>query len=228
MAKACVSATIAAFCRRIGFGIGLRHRGARRSDGDDCTTRLPQRLLGGARQQKCRGQVGVDDAAPFCERQLAHRLTDHDAGIRDQRIKPSEAVEERSHGARGGCFLADVAFDEDRVARAPRKSATHSALGQIDDADAPAGRRGDDARWRGRCRSPLRSPGRRVRALWPIWLSRARPEGRGASPIPTTSRRRGACAGLPSESSAKVRIAAVTPEPQLGDDRLVEIDAGAI
>ena len=91
-------------------------------------------------KQERRGQIGVDDAMPFGERQPAQRLADHDAGIGDHRIEPAETVRRAAATARGSGFLvADIAFDQNDVARARRKGAVQPAAGQVDDADAPAG-----------------------------------------------------------------------------------------
>ena len=113
-----------------------------------------------------------------------------------------------SFTARGnGLFVADIAFDQNDVAIARRKSTLQPAARPVDDADAPPGRRADDARWRGRCRWRRRSPARRV-SLSPCRCVRrairARRECRAASPIPSTSRRRGPwrwCRSIPARMS---------------------------
>ena len=132
----------------IGFGVGLRHQRAGRGDRDDRAVRLAQRLLGGAGQQERGGQIGVDDAVPFFQRQLAQRLADHDAGIGDDGVKPAEVLDQRCDGARRRFFLAHVAFDTSGIALAWRESALKAATGQIDDADAPAAA----SRWRAMAR----------------------------------------------------------------------------
>ena len=51
--------------------------------------------LSAARASKKRGrQIGVDDAAPFAEREPAQRLADHDPGIGDDAVEPAETVDE--------------------------------------------------------------------------------------------------------------------------------------
>ena len=71
IASAWVSATSPPLLCRIGFGVRLRHQRPRRGDRYDRAVRPPQRLLGGAGEQEGSGQIGVDDAMPFRERQAA-------------------------------------------------------------------------------------------------------------------------------------------------------------
>ena len=118
---------------------GFRHQRPRRGDEDHCAARLAQESLGGARQQERRGEIGVDDAMPFGERQPAQRFADHDAGVGDHCIEPAELFDEHLHRAGNGLFVADIAFDQNDVAIARRESALQSAAWHVDDADAPAG-----------------------------------------------------------------------------------------
>lgn len=74
---------------------------------------------------------------PFGQRQPAQRLADHDAGIGDECVEPSETLENGGDHARRRFLDADVAFDERHVAHTARKGAMQPALGQIEDADPP-------------------------------------------------------------------------------------------
>jgi hypothetical protein len=76
---------------------------------------------------------------PFGERQPAQRFADHDAGVGNHSIEPAELRDEHLHRAGNGLFVAHIAFDQNDVAVARRKSALQSAAGPVDDADAPAG-----------------------------------------------------------------------------------------
>lgn len=127
----------AALGGRIGFRVRLRHGGARRRNGDDRTARFAQGFFGGAHQQKRRGQIGVDDALPFSERQPVQRLSDHDAGVGHERIEPAKARGDRSNSARRGFLLAHVARDQHGIARSHREMPSQAAVRQIDNTDVP-------------------------------------------------------------------------------------------
>ena len=180
----------------------------------------PQRLLGRAGQEECRGQVDVDHAAPFVERQLPDRLALHDAGIGDHGVEPAEPFEQHVDRLDGGRGIGDVAFHRDRGAAAARKHAREPALLHVERADRPAlvfemprdGAADPMRRARHQDDRPDRFRASMLSALW--HLVSARSARRCARPFRPRSRHRG-FRRLPMASSASQRIAAVTPEPQL-------------
>ena len=68
-----------AFAGRVGFGVGFRHQCAGQGNSYDRAVGFAQRPFRRARQKKRGGQIGIEHAMPFRERQLAKRLADHDA-----------------------------------------------------------------------------------------------------------------------------------------------------
>ena len=101
--------------------------------------RFPQRFFGGAGEEECRGQIGVDDAMPFGQRQAANGFADHNAGIGNDGIEPAEAADDRVDRIRHGFFIAHIAVNGERIAVARRIGPAQSAVRQVDHADAPAG-----------------------------------------------------------------------------------------
>ena len=114
----------------IGFGVRFRHQRARGRDGDDGAFGGAQRPLGGARQQEGCGQIGVDDLAPFGERELPQRLAHHDAGVGDDRIEPAETIDDGSHRHPRGRFVRYVALDREDVALPGRERARQTDFGR--------------------------------------------------------------------------------------------------
>ena len=123
----------------IGFGVRLRHQRAGRGDGDDRALGGAQRLLGGAREQECRGQVDVEDPAPVLERQAADRLRimmpalETTASSRPNRssVRPHRVARRRS-SATSPSMVTDDRAESRITAHQPR-------LRQIERRDAPAG-----------------------------------------------------------------------------------------
>ena len=127
----------ATFGGRIGFGIRLRHQRARGCDIDDRTLGFAQWFFGRAGEQECGGQIDVDDALPFLQRQFSDRFALHDAGIGNKPVEPAKSRHGFANRAFDGGGIRDIAFDQDDVGGF-RKGSRQSALGQIESGNRPA------------------------------------------------------------------------------------------
>ncbi len=89
------------------------------------------------RKSKGGGQIDVEDAMPFPERELSDRLVARDSRIGHDAVEPSECFERRGHGPFRRLLLRHVAFEDDR-APALGKPAGKTRAGEIDRGDAPS------------------------------------------------------------------------------------------